>query len=242
MSDPQSRRIAGGFTLVELLVVIAVIGVLIALLLPAIGRSKEQARRTICRQNERQIVMAELMYARENEGNYLYYSTLYPQEIVRVESRFQWDTRPRWETFISTPDVFYCPSNPNHHPDWDGGWNNPGYMNPIHYRVDVTYNFFVGMQPVHNTGAGNVVFPTPPFPYRFQPILHEADVIDGSATPALGDICGKENPHPPGQWRGISSHLCQASITGSHQRQLEFPMDGPSRVGGLRSAGSRSEP
>ena len=32
-----------------------------------------------------------------------------------------------------------------------------------------------------------------------------------------------------------STPPCQASITGSHQRQLEFPMDGPSRVGGLRS-------
>ncbi len=67
MSDRLNRRITGGFTLVELQVVIAVLGVLIALLLPALGRAKEEARRTVCRQHERQILMAELMYAQVPE-------------------------------------------------------------------------------------------------------------------------------------------------------------------------------
>ncbi len=64
----MSRRTRHGFTLVELLVVITIIAMLMALLLPVLGRVQETARRTQCLNNQRSVGEAMIVYATASGG------------------------------------------------------------------------------------------------------------------------------------------------------------------------------
>jgi prepilin-type N-terminal cleavage/methylation domain-containing protein len=64
-----------GFTLMELLIVIAIIALLSALLLPALSRGREKARQTVCIGNLRQLGLAARMYWDDHDGRAFHYRT-----------------------------------------------------------------------------------------------------------------------------------------------------------------------
>jgi len=125
----MNRRTRSGFTLVELLVVITIIGMLMALLLPAVQAARETARRATCLNNQHQLSIAMLNYE-SGRGHFPGYSNNVGQGLASwVVCLFPFiDRNDLWETWSNEGDdpnadgyvppgqvflkLLVCPSDP----------------------------------------------------------------------------------------------------------------------------------
>jgi len=198
----RRARFRFGFTLIELLVVIAIIAILIALLLPAVQQAREAARRSSCKNNLKQIGLAQHNYhdvykmfpismgwnisPDERRGNFSDKVAMLPyldrgpeyQSInftLRPWDPGQWFGGDNLVAFGGTIPIFNCPSAPHSHAD--ARHNNATHTYAVNMGV-MRYNGR-GRQGTHNgigyySGAG--ITSDPPVRVR--------DVTDGTSNTA----------------------------------------------------------
>ena len=123
MKIPQHKA----FTLVELLVVVGIIAVLIGILLPALSRAQESARRTQCLSNLRQVHQAFALYALVNRDQV----PIGYRRTKQFNSMVWSNTSGAYVLFgllypfggMDSPRVFFCPSEQNPKLDFDSPQN-----------------------------------------------------------------------------------------------------------------------
>jgi len=84
------KRTKSAFTLVELLVVIGIIGLLVAILMPALSKAREAANTIKCSSNLRQLGLAMTMYTTEYKGMLPYPTTTFPASGVGQGENYNW--------------------------------------------------------------------------------------------------------------------------------------------------------
>jgi prepilin-type N-terminal cleavage/methylation domain-containing protein len=163
MSSSGNGRVLGGrrsgFTLVELLMVIAIIAVLIGLVVPLIARVKAQAKRALCMSNQKQLLEGMLAYANQNRG-FLPHCNKQGLEMLALVPGWLYDPQVSadhnplsaqdlhsgavWKQ-LQNDAVFRCPAD-------DGPLDRPGE------RVRTVTNYLMN-ESVNNFGKRNGTLP-----------------------------------------------------------------------------------
>jgi len=129
MKNRISSNRLSGFTLIELLVVVSIIALLVAVLLPALGRARAVAKDTICLGNVRQIMISAFMYADDNK-DFCVPSVKNPADpaatsgVILAGARFsEWIDRTH--DYMKSTKIYQCPTRGS----W--GYGQSSYVNQV---------------------------------------------------------------------------------------------------------------
>jgi prepilin-type N-terminal cleavage/methylation domain-containing protein/prepilin-type processing-associated H-X9-DG protein len=130
MRDNSTLNRKYGFTLIELLVVIAIIAILAAILFPVFGRARENARRTSCMSNMKQMGLAVQQYTQDYDENLLptrvtagYFGAGNPA----TNQYFHWGRL--LFPYTKSEQIYVCPSNSTKRQGYTFNWHAGGFPN-----------------------------------------------------------------------------------------------------------------
>jgi prepilin-type N-terminal cleavage/methylation domain-containing protein/prepilin-type processing-associated H-X9-DG protein len=166
-----------GFTLVELLVVIGIISVLIAMLLPALNKAREQAKKIQCMSNMRQIGQAMAMYTNQFKGTIPYYNigSAFPQQErlwyqLLMKSNCLQGTPSHTSASTLVSQVLFCPNQPRH--QLSAGYPEDDFFRQYNGLISYGISLDVCIDYKHWSGVG---------PYRkwikMNEIRHPAETV-----------------------------------------------------------------
>src|SRR5271170_6843468 len=119
-----TRRSRSAFTLIELLVVVAIIALLVAILLPSLGKARETAKLSVCGSNLRQIYTCLAIYAEINnqfipigytygdeQANYdMWRKSVPTNQPMLLGALITINSNTSSGSVINNGKIFYCPS------------------------------------------------------------------------------------------------------------------------------------
>ena len=118
LSEGPKRRIwlacAAAFTLIELLIVVGILGILAALLLPALSRGKELSRATVCLSNLRQLGIAAHVYAVDHDGtlpDFMTWLAAWPSNDAKIPRPGAELTNGVLYPYVKNKNVYLCPTD-----------------------------------------------------------------------------------------------------------------------------------
>lgn len=118
----------GGFTLVEILVVVGIVAILATILMAVFVRVREKSRASICQSNLKQIALAVQQYAHDNDGRF-------PSVIYVMGRNTPAAKQVAWNeaimTYAKAPSIFSCPSSEINEPSLDIYAYNSRQLNDI---------------------------------------------------------------------------------------------------------------
>ncbi|WP_432799640.1 prepilin-type N-terminal cleavage/methylation domain-containing protein [Poriferisphaera sp. WC338] len=176
------------FTLIELLVVISIIALIISILLPALSAAREAGRGVSCLSNQKQIVMAMVVYSNENNG----YFPPYLNSAHPVGPQRPWGNTLLRLGFLPT-DIFTCPTyRVQDAYSLEDAVVEPATDQQSLYWSHYGYNFY-------HIGSS---FRIPSHPNPANTPARTEDVRKGAQTIVLVD--SEYNPLPPGYFGGTN--------------------------------------
>lgn len=99
-----------GFTLIEILVIISIIALLAAILFPVFARARENARRSSCQSNLKQVGLAESQYVQDYDEKFPFTSIdTQPGTLIPLYTNFMDIVQP----YVKSTQIFTCPSRSN---------------------------------------------------------------------------------------------------------------------------------